>query len=391
MSSLGINKIILLSHLGYAQDMALATQVSGVDIIIGGHSHSLLGDAQQLSTIGLTSDGPYPTEVTSPDGGKVLITQAWKWGNEVGRLRVKFNKAGEVIWYNAAVIIPVGDTFNRSGVMVLPDTGPYLKIVADLNRTGIARIIAQDAAVASALAPYQAQVEQFRVVEVAKAVEKLTLGVNSGPGVLAADSMLVAVPNAQVALLNYGGVRRDIAAGTISVGDVLEVMPYANTLVLVDLTGAELKQALEDDIDFLMTAYKRNPLYLPYVAGIRFSVKPDAVKGGRISSLMVKDKEGVYQPLQDASVYRTVVNAYVAVGGDGFVAIKNAKGFRSDTGLIDSDAFRDHLKALGTVSNPTEKRITVLPDGTPVSLSSFGITDGCASTSALLWSYEAAA
>jgi 5'-nucleotidase len=56
-----------------------------------------------------------------------------------------------------------------------------------------------------------------------------------------------------------------------------------------------------------------------------------------------------------------VANAFVANGGDGFVTLKNAAGFRSDTGIIDSDAFRDYLKSLGSVSNPTEQRIRILP------------------------------
>ena len=69
----------------------------------------------------------------------------------------------------------------------------------------------------------------------------------------------------------------------------------------------------------------------------------------------------VYEPVQEATVYRIVTNAFVANGGDGFAAIKNAAGFRSDTGGVDSDAFRNYLAALGDVSNPVEERITVIP------------------------------
>jgi 5'-nucleotidase len=196
----------------------------------------------------------------------------------------------------------------------------------------------------------------------ATASQDLIRGANSGPGPLVADSMLAAVPRAQVAILNYGGVRKDVLQGAISVGDVLEVMPFANSLVLVDLTGAELQSALEEDLDFLLTKYgNHNSTALPYVAGVRFSVTPSAGKGDKVGALKVQGADGTYLPIDPTATYRTVVNAFVASGGDGFTAIKHAKGFRSDTGIIDSDAFRDHLQALGTVQNPTTPRIFLAP------------------------------
>jgi hypothetical protein len=67
----------------------------------------------------------------------------------------------------------------------------------------------------SRLAPCKTRVGQYRVVDVAQANEKLTLGVNSGPGLPATNSMPVAVPNARAAILNYGRVGRDIAAGNL--------------------------------------------------------------------------------------------------------------------------------------------------------------------------------
>jgi 5'-nucleotidase len=94
---------------------------------------------------------------------------------------------------------------------------------------------------------------------------------------------------------------------------------------------------------------------------MRFTVDPEASAGARVSNLDIRDSEGVYQAAHDAVVYRVVVNAFVAGGGDGFTAIKNAAGFRSDTGVIDSDAFRVHLQAMSWVHNPTEQRIMIVP------------------------------
>ncbi|GAM09077.1 putative 5'-nucleotidase [Geobacter sp. OR-1] len=365
----GINKIVLLSHLGYQQDSLLAARVSGVDIIVGGHSHTLLSDDAELPAIGLTSEGPYPTELRAPDGKRVLVLQAWQWGDLLGKLNVTFTPDGEVSSYAGGAVIPVGETFTRNGSAVLPGTEPYREIAASLNRTGTARIVVEDAAVAAALAPYTAQLEQFRKEIVANAANDITIGVNSGPGPLVADSMLAAVPKAQVAILNYGGVRKGLGAGKISVGDVLEVMPFANTLVLVDLTGAELKQALEEDIDFLIGKFGKDSQALPYIGGAVVTVQPAAANGSRVTALLIKDVNGVYRPVESGTIYRIVVNAFVAKGGDGFTIIRNAGGFRSDTGIIDSDAFRDFLKKIGTVVNPAEQRLVILPAGEKVSAS----------------------
>jgi 5'-nucleotidase len=95
LTALGVHRIIVLSHLGYSQDMALASQVSGIDIIVGGHSHSLLVDRERVRGLGrLGPEGPYPTEVKAPDGKTVLVLQAWQWGHAIGMIRVRFSPEG---------------------------------------------------------------------------------------------------------------------------------------------------------------------------------------------------------------------------------------------------------------------------------------------------------
>lgn len=364
----GVDKIIALSHLGYEEDLKLAASVNGIDIIIGGHSHTLLGDQKQLSLLGLTVEGSYPTEVTSPNGDMTLVLQSWQWGHMLGKLDASFDGNGKLTGYAGGAVIPVGDSFSRETEIIPPGSKAYQEVVQVINQSGVARFVPEDGSTAEALRPYTKKLEEFRATKVAVAGENLIRGINSGPGPLVADSMLAAVPNAQVAILNYGGVRKDLLAGIISVADVLELMPFANSLVLVDVSGAELKNALEDAIEFLLIKYGRlNMKSLPYVSGINMGVKPDAAKGNRIISLTVKDADGIYKPVDLARTYRTVVNIFVASGGDGFNVFKNAKGFRANTGIIDSDAFRDLLKSIGTIIKPTEQRIKVISTGGQVS------------------------
>ena len=355
LSAQGVDKIVLLSHLGYAQDLMLARAVKGIDIIVGGHSHTLLGSTASLTPLGLVPQGPYPTEVLAPDGARVLVLQAWKWGQMLGRLDARFDASGHISGYTSNAVIPVADRFVRDAVTIARDSPAYAEIVQTFERGGLLRVVKEDAATASALAPYSAQLAVYRQTTVATAAQDLLRGVNRGPGPLVADSMLAAVPGAQVAILNNGGVRKDLLAGSISVGDVLEVLPFANTLVLLDLSGDELKEALEDDIDFLIS--KKYPSPYPYVSGIRFQVSRHAAKGKRVTALSVRDGQAVYQAVQPTTRYRSVVSNYVAGGGDAFTRIRNAAGFRTDTGILDSDAWRAFLTALGTVRNADEERV----------------------------------
>ena len=358
LTAQGVNKIVLLSHLGYADDRKLAAAVSGIDIIVGGHSHTLLGAPISLASIGLVSDGPYPTEVLAPDGNRVLILQAWKWAQMLGRIDASFDTDGRITGHSSQSVIPLADRFVRDAVTVAPDSPAYARIVQAFKPGTLLRLVKEDLVTAAALAPYTAQLDVFRKTTVASADQVLQRGANTGPGPLVADSMLAAVPNAQLAIVNNGGVRKDLAAGQISVGDVLELLPFANTLVLIDLSGTELKEALEGDIDFLIS--KKYPAPFPYVAGMRFTVTPHTVRGLRVMALEVRDAAGVYQPVREDVIYRCVVSNFVAGGGDGFTSIRNARGLRVDTGIVDSETLLAYLKQMGAVRPPSEQRVRLL-------------------------------
>ncbi len=347
LSASGINKILLLSHLGYEQDKALAGQVSGVDVIVGGHSHTLLADGHGLSNIGLTPEGPYPTVVKASDGKLVLVLQAWKWGLVLGRIEIEFSEDGEVIGYRAAPVMPVGETFRNQAGAVDGGSEAYWQIRRKLEETGIVQIVPEDPTVMDALKPYTAKLERFRSEQVAVATRDMPIGPDDGPGPLVADSMLKAVPEAAVAVMNYGGVRKGFSAGPITLADVLEVLPFANPLIRVHLSGAQLKQTLEDALEFIYAKYGHDTDAAPYLAGARMIVQPSAPYGSRIQSLSIRDETGEYRPVQEQAVYPTVVNAFVAGGGDGFEIIAKTPG--EDTGIIDSDAFLDYLKQLGTI------------------------------------------
>ncbi len=136
-------------------------------------------------------------------------------------------------------------------------------------------------------------------------------------------------------------------------------MPFGNTLVVLDLSGRELRESLEEAIDYQIAAGNKEP-YL-YVAGMRFRLDREARNGKRVNDIKVVDRDGSALPLDESRTYRVVVNNYLADGGDGMKILKRATGYRNDTGFSDAEVFMEYLKQKGTISNPTEKRISIRP------------------------------
>src|SRR5260221_826302 len=88
----GVNRIVALTHIGYEQDIALAKSTGGISLIIGGHSHTLLGNMTG-------SRGPYPTIVKNQDGDDVFVVTSYRWGEYLGYIDVEFDRSGRIVKY----------------------------------------------------------------------------------------------------------------------------------------------------------------------------------------------------------------------------------------------------------------------------------------------------
>jgi len=361
LASLGINKIIVLSHIGYDEDVKLANSVAGIDVVVGGHSHTLLGDPAQFAPLGITPvaetlKGPYPTVVKGPGNGTALIVQGWRWTEALASLDVDFDAAGRIVAYQGQPRLLPQNIFVQNKVQLQPGSEAYLNVARKINATAIARVTEEDAAAAARLLPYSQQLASFKNTVVATATENLTMGQNSGPGPLIADAMIWKT-GARIAIEQRGGVKTDLSQGSITVGNVMGVLPYGGTIVLMDLTGQQIKDALEDGCDFQIS---KGWDWFPHVSGMTYAVvnSQTAPKGQRIGSLRIRNGDGSFSELDMAGTYQVVTNNFLAGGGDGFTALKSGKG--TDTGLIDADVFADYLRSLSTVGNPTDQRVTVL-------------------------------
>jgi len=311
----GVNKIIVLSHSGYVVDQKVAAGTTGVDVIVGGHSHSLLSNTDERAV------GPYPTMV-----GNTAIVQAYAYGKFLGALNVTFNDAGEVI--------------EAKGDPLVMDAG-----VAEDSET-VARI-------AEAAEPLN-EIRNRVVAETAAAIDGERGSCRAqecAMGNLVADAMLdrVREQGAEIAIANGGGLRASIDAGEVTMGEVLTVLPFQNTLSTFEVTGEIILAALENGVSQIEEGAGR----FPQVAGMSFAFDPSQPAGSRISDVMVG---GV--PLDPDRTYQVVTNNYVRNGGDGYKMFmgddKNAYDFGPDL----ADVTAEFLAAQGAYTPYTDGRIT---------------------------------
>ncbi len=263
----GVNKIILLSHIGYPHDKQLIARLSGVDVVVGGDSHSLLGPAS-LATYEVGSpEGSYPTEARDKDGKRVCLVQAWEYSQVVGELNVDFDAKGDVIRCAGRPHVLIDQDFRVGDALpAAPDQAAFL---AGAKASGMLRIQAPDPVATAALQPFKAKADIYSRSVVATVARELCRRrvpgrrgdvSNSSAACNAEGSVhqrggdiqqLVAQAYLDVANAHYGGadislqsgggVRIALPEGAVTAARVIEVLPFGNRLWRLDLSGAEVK------------------------------------------------------------------------------------------------------------------------------------------------------
>ncbi|WP_299349890.1 bifunctional metallophosphatase/5'-nucleotidase [uncultured Shimia sp.] len=286
LTEMGVNKIIVLSHSGYGVDQHVAANTTGVDVIVGGHDNTYLSNTSDRAK------GPYPTMV-----GNTAIVQAYAYGKFLGELNVTFNDAGEIIEATGEPIIMDASVEEDAGTKarIAELAGPLEEI--------------RQRVVASAADAIEGDRSVCRVQECAM-------------GNLVADAMLdrVADQGVTIAIANSGGLRASIDAGEVTMGEVLTVLPFQNTLSTFEVSGQTVIDALENGVSQVEEVKGR----FPQVAGLKFtwdSSKP--ANEGRVAEVMVM-KDGAWAPIDPAATYILVSNNYVRGGGDGYKMFRSA-------------------------------------------------------------------
>lgn len=315
----GVNKIIVLSHSGMVVDRLVAQGTKGVDVIVGGHDNTYLSNTDEKAS------GPYPVMV-----GTTAIVQAYAYGKFLGELNITFDDAGvireakgEPLIMNKAVAEDA-DTLARVAELAKP-----LEAIR-------ARVVAEAAALIDGNRDICRQTE-------------------CSMGNLVAEAQLDRVKDqgVTISLVNSGGLRASIEPGEVTMGEVLTVLPFQNTLSTFEVSGQMLKDALENGV----SQYEEKAGRFLQVAGMKYSVDTSKPAGERITEVLVAEGAG-FAALDVAKSYYAVANNYVRQGGDGFAMFERAaKAY--DYGPDLAEVVANFLAKDGAFTPYTDGRITV--------------------------------
>lgn len=336
---MGINKIVALTHIGFDDsaavdnDQLLAQEVEGIDVIVGGHTHSTLEN-------GSVYDGH--DELT-------VIVQAGSSNENLGQLDVSFDENGAIAAHTAT-LHPIEEAEDNAEALEL-------------------------------LKPYADQIEAVKEQATGATAEVFLDGTRGLGGVrtaetnlgnLITDGMLSKAKSIDsdtvIAMQNGGGIRASIDAGEITVGEVLTVLPFGNDLAIMNLTGAEIIEALEHSV----RSYPNESGAFMHVSGMKFTFDPNASAGSKVKDVYIVNGSERTK-LDPAKNYKVATNVFTAKGGDNYTVFANAyaDGRVSEPGFMDYQMFIDHITSLDRVAPALESRIIPLTPFKDVQLNSW--------------------
>jgi 5'-nucleotidase/UDP-sugar diphosphatase len=277
--------VICISHIGLEDDRELARRVPGIDLIIGGHSHTRL--ERPVLVRNATPNGYYGT----------VIAQAGYRGQFLGRVVLYFD--GDSLAQFAGGLLPVR-----------PADG-------------------EDPRVAELLQPYADSIEASMAKPIFRSAARIpSSGLRGGEtplGNFVADVIRDAT-DADLAIINSGGIRAALPAGDVGVGDVYSTLPFDNRLVVVSMPGWRVRELLD------FSARRLGKGGFGQVSGVSF-----VIRGDRASYIRVSKKA-----LESDRVYRVATVDFLYEGGDGYAIFANA-GPAERTGILLREAAVDFL------------------------------------------------
>jgi 5'-nucleotidase / UDP-sugar diphosphatase len=293
----GADLVVLLSHLGLDADRETAENVSGIDVIVGGHSHTAVTHSLRVK--------------------ETIIVQAGAYGAYLGVLELKVDPSTHKI---------VDYTGENELKTVFADPGdPVDEKVAgivgrfdDQIRTEFARVVGE------------ATVDLMR-----------SYNDESNVGDLICDA-LRETSGVDIAFQNGGGIRADIPKGKITLEQVYTLLPFDNVLVVMDLTGNQIRQILEQNAD--------SEHAILQISGMAVQYDITRAVGSRITEVNVADKT-----LEPGKSYRVATNDFLAAGGDQYSTFKDGKNPVYGSSL--RDVFAAYLTRHSPVHPELQKRI----------------------------------
>ncbi|KAL3883277.1 hypothetical protein ACJMK2_029560 [Sinanodonta woodiana] len=341
LQSAGITIIIGLSHAGYGNDQKIAREVDGLDVIVGGHTHSFLYSGPKPSNEEI--EGPYPTIVNTNNGRKVLVVTAYAWSKYLGYLNVLFDDKGEVAsWKGNPILLD----------KTVPEDNETIAEVKEFRKPIEAqkREVVGHTAVLLEGETYWCRVRECNLGNLATdAMINYHLDYMKANGTWAAAS---------IALVQSGGIRASIEPGNITLGNVLTVFPFGNNIDLVKIRGIHLRKMIEHAV--VNYDPQNRPGAFLQMSGLHVTYDLGSPKGQRVVSVEVRClacEAPSYSPLDDNTVYNILIPDFVINGGDGYTMIKETMIQHIPLNSLDIDVFLHYLMHFKSVFPENEGRI----------------------------------
>ncbi|TKB49437.1 bifunctional metallophosphatase/5'-nucleotidase [Ferrimonas sediminicola] len=351
----GINKIILLSHLGYDRDLMMAEQLQGVAAIIGGHTHTLQG---HFDNLGLGGRDHYGVVIAG-----TVVVQAGCNALFLGRLKLDLNADGSLSRVDGGNLLLLGQNLSR-------DSGGQQALTAPEEEQAWSYLEGQDNLWQVTPDPtvhrlieehYRPEIREFERQKVAVASRDLRhIRIPDDKGGSDVAPLLAEAMRWQArqmgletdfGLHNAGGTRASIAQGKVSAGWIAGTLaPFAIGVERYRLSGRELTDTLESAINNATNngVVGTGTGSYPYAAGLRYHYQADAPMGERIRDLQV-DRDGRWQPVQPEAIYYGVSTGYTAAGKEGYYPLARLPEPPQELGLTIAEAVIAHWQHLGTL------------------------------------------
>ncbi|XP_030849943.1 5'-nucleotidase [Strongylocentrotus purpuratus] len=340
----GINKIIALGHAGFDVDQAVARDVKGVDIVVGGHSNTFLYTGEAPSNQVPVGDYPYIVHPAHDSEASVLVLSAYAYGKYLGHLQVTFDENGTVTDY--------------AGNPVLLDGS-----------------VEKDPATLAAVEAWEVRVDEISNEVIGRTETRLngdlaTCGTQEcNLGNVMADAMLfdhgMDWYGANIAMTTSGSISSSVEAGDITTGDLITIMPYGNTIDKVRLTGRDLLKVLEVP---MVTFDPSIPIYgFLQVSGMVIEYDLTRESGDRVHRAQFRcmtctdDGTNELMDVDPEGHYEVIMNSYMAGGGGGYDVVRENK-MEHVSGNNDVDVTSSFIKSTSPLNEEAEGRIILYDD-----------------------------
>lgn len=284
-----VKRIVALTHLGYEVDQKLAEQTEGLSLIIGGHSHTLLGDMEK-------AEGKYPTIVKDKSGHEVFVVTSYRWGEYLGSIELTFDKDGKALSYRGAPIHMDNTTALDEDLQknITAWRGPFEKFAAEV------------------IGSTEKALDQTACQE-----DDCLLGQVTTDAMLEYAQNQTNAPGAHgnkpdFAMINAGAIRATIGRGNITRGQVTTSFPFGNAVTQLRYSGSDVRKILEGCVSHVSQFNQKKTLsWFQVSKNIVIEYDPSRDAGSRLAKVTVGGRA-----LDDNAEYNVVTIDFVAGGGD---------------------------------------------------------------------------